>query len=83
MAVVVDEPFFSSMGDMQQARDVSNADIVWILVDFVPAERGNVLELVVVKEVYTTLEHAIDGLTGGLPVTLDEFQRRIRNKVGS
>jgi Restriction endonuclease NotI len=83
MAVVVDEPFFSSMGEMQQARDVSNADIVWILVDFVPAERENVLELVVVKEIYTTLEHAIDGLTGGLPVTLDEFQRRIRNKVGS
>jgi hypothetical protein len=81
MAVVVDEPFFSSMGEMQQARDVSNADIVWLLVDFVPRDRGDAFELVIVREVYTTLEHAIDGLTGGVPVTLDEFQKRIRHKV--
>jgi hypothetical protein len=33
-----------------------------------------------VQEVYTTLESSIEGLTGGTPVSLDEFEFRIRSK---
>lgn len=82
MAVVVDLPFFLSMGEMRTVDDVSNADIAWFLVDFPKSSSGVIRELVVVKELYTTLESAIEGLTGGVPVPLGEFETRIESKAG-
>lgn len=81
MAVVVDLPFFRSMGEMRSVSDVSNADIVWYLVDFVTTTQSAHRELVVVEELYTTLESAIEGLTGGTPVSLPEFESRIEAKM--
>ena len=81
MAIVVDLPFFMSMGEMREVPHVSNADIVWFLVDFVRTEGRDLHELVVVKEFYTTLESAIEGLTGGIPVSLDEFEGRVSAKA--
>lgn len=81
MAVVVDAPFFHSMGQMEAARDVSNADIVWFLVDFVEDPNGGPYRLEVVDEIFTTLESATQGLTGGSPVSQDEFEERIRAKT--
>jgi hypothetical protein len=83
MAVVVDVPFFRSMGTMATVSHVSNADIVWFLVDFPQAAPGMVRDLVVVQEICTTLEAAIEGLTGGVPIALDEFQTRIVAKPSS
>jgi hypothetical protein len=83
MAVVVDVPFFRSMGTMATVSHVSNADIVWFLVDFPQTTPGTPRKLVVVEEIYTTLEAAIDGLTGGVPIALDEFQTRIVSKPGA
>ena len=81
MAVVVDAPFFKSMGEMRTVDEVSNADIVWYLVDFPRPSHGAYRELVVVEELYTTLESAIEGLTGGVPVSLDDFEGRIEDKI--
>lgn len=81
MAVVVDIPFFLSMGEMRTVDDVSNADIVWFLVDFPKSQSGAVRELTVVKVLYTTLESAIEGLTGGVPVSLEQFEARIEGKT--
>lgn len=81
MAVVVDLPFFRSMGEMRTVSDLSNADIVWFLVDFPRPQQGAHRRLVVVEELYTTLESAIEGLTGGIPVSLDEFEERIESKI--
>ncbi len=81
MAVVVDAPFFQSMGTMETVSDVSNADIVWFLVDFVENPNGGPFRLKVVSEVCTTLDAATLGLTGGLPVTKAEFEQRIRSKT--
>lgn len=80
MAVVVDVPFFQSMGKMRPVSDLSNADIVWFVVDFPRPLHGGHRELAIVKEVYTTLESAIEGLTGGVPISLEEFERRIETK---
>lgn len=82
MAVVVDVPFFRSMGEMRTVSDVSNADIVWFLVDFPRPPHGAHRELVVVEQLFTTLESAIEGLTGGVPVSLDHFEGRIEDKIG-
>jgi hypothetical protein len=70
------------MGDMRTVPDVSNADIVWFLVDFLRPQTGVQRQLTVVEELYTTLESAIEGLTGGVPVSLDEFEGRIEEKIG-
>jgi len=82
MAVVIDVPFFRSMGEMRTVSEVSNADIVWFLVDFPRPQHGAHRELVVVEKLYTTLESAIEGLTGGVPVSLNEFEGRIETKIG-
>lgn len=81
MAIVVDEPFFCSMGEMNLVDDVSNADIVWVLVEFQRVPNSRHRQLRVVREVYTTLESSIDGLTGGVPVSLTEFEQRIGDKI--
>lgn len=81
MAVVVDAPFFYSMGKMERVLHLSNADIVWFLVDFKQAAPGEPFRLEVVEEFYTTLESATLGLTGGVPVSQGEFEDRIRAKA--
>lgn len=82
MVCVVDTPFYESMGAMEEVNDVSNGDIVWYLVDFLPGERGEPYKLTVGRKVTVTLERAIEGLTGGLPVAKSEFEARIRAKTG-
>ena len=81
MAVVVDKPFFLSMGKMSKVEYISNADIVWILVDFVKLPGQDTFELQVVDEIATTLESSIKGLTGGTPVSREEFEARILGKA--
>ena len=81
MAVVVDAPFFHSMGKMERVSDVSNADIVWFLVDFVENSNRGRFRLEVVEEFYTTLESATLGLTGGVPVSQGVFEGRIKAKA--
>lgn len=81
MAVVVDRPFFDSMGAMVQEKDLSLGDIVWMIVRFeeVPGEGRSRL---VRDAVYcTTLEQAVDGLTGGKPLTQAQFETRIKAKI--
>ncbi|WP_417206750.1 NotI family restriction endonuclease [Antarctobacter sp.] len=81
MAVVVDAPFFYSMGKMERVPHLSNADIVWFLVDFKQAAPGAPFQLEVIEEFYTTLESATLGLTGGVPVSQGEFEARITAKA--
>jgi len=81
MAVVVDRAFFDSIGEMDHVADISNADIAWFIVRFEDVP-GNPRTRLVRDEVrYTTLERAVDGLTGGKPVPLSVFESRITNKV--
>lgn len=82
MVVVVDVAFFKSMGTMRTVDDVSNGDIVWCLVDFEQPAPGKPFELKVLQpSTYTTMEAAIEGLTGGNPVPLAEFEGDIQDKI--
>ncbi|RKQ72497.1 NotI family restriction endonuclease [Oceanibaculum indicum] len=81
MAVVVDRSFFNSMGRMEAVGDLSNSDIAWFLVDFEKTSKGDAFKLVAAEVVFTTLERAIEGLTGGSPVPLSEFEQRIAEKL--
>lgn len=80
MAVVVDVPWFeTNVIGVETVTDISNADIAWFLVDF--DESTNPATLFVSRTELQTLERAVEGLTGGLPVNLQEFESKIRLKL--
>ena len=79
MAVVVDHSFFAALGSMDDVHDVSNCDIAWFVVDY--DESGGEFALKPAFMRMTTLERAVEGLTGGNPVSLSLFEQRIREKL--
>jgi hypothetical protein len=81
MALLVDRAFFLSMGEMRRVEHLSNCDVVWFLADFVREPGEQIYRLEIVDEFGTTLESAIEGLTGGEAVSLEEFEARIRGKI--
>ncbi len=80
MAVVIDLAFWTSLGDMREVRDLSNGDIAWFVVAFEPSASGR-LALRRHAVHFTTLSHAVEGLTGGTPLSLDRFESAIRARV--
>jgi len=79
MAVVVDRSFFAALGSMDDVSDVSNCDIAWFVVDYDESSGEFILGPGFVR--MTTLERAVEGLTGGKPVSLTLFEQRIREKL--
>jgi hypothetical protein len=79
MAVVVDASFFDSMGKMESSKDVSNADILWFIMDY--RFQDNIARLFLSDVFCTTLEMAITGLTAGSPVTLPQFEEDIKKRI--
>lgn len=80
MAVVVDKAFWESLGSMQRTSHISNADIVWFVATY-EAPANGCYRLKSHEAVYTTLEDAVSGLTGGTPVSLEQFEHAIREKL--
>jgi hypothetical protein len=80
MAVVVDRDFHAALAPMDRVSDISNCDIVWFIVDFAESVNGKA-QLVRGEVHLTTLERAVEGLTAGIPVSKDEFERRILAKL--
>jgi hypothetical protein len=81
MAVVVDRPFFDSIGEMDRVADISNADIAWFILGFENAGHGETKRLIRDEVRFTTLERSVEGLTGGKPVPLSVFESRIKSKL--
>jgi hypothetical protein len=80
MAVVVDRAFFDSIGEMDNVADISNADIAWFIVRFEEVDGQKRTRIVRDEVRYTTLERSVEGLTGGKPVALPVFEKRISDK---
>ncbi len=83
MVVVVDRPFFESLGEMDHVTDLSNSDIVWVIVDYNEDADRSSAKIAIHSLRYTTLERAVEGLTAGHPATLPNFEDKIRQKVSS
>ena len=81
MAVVVDKHFFESIGQMEEVEDLSSGDIAWFAVDFTESDDQTRFALNRHSVHVTTLERATEGLTGGSPITLQEFEAAIRHKL--
>ncbi len=78
-AVVVDRSFWHSLSAMPHVEHVSNCDIAWFIMDFIPTVAG--FELSVVETFFTTLQDAVSGLTGGTPTSLERFEENLRKKM--
>ena len=73
---------FSRFGfGMEEVGDLSSGDIAWFTVDFAEEGGGRRFRLVRDSIHVTTLERATEGLTGGSPVTVTEFEEGIRSKL--
>ena len=80
MAVVVDPAFWESLGEMRKVRDLSNSEIAWFVVRYSESRDGQ-FELRRHEVHFTTLNHAVEGLTGGTPVSLENFENEIRARM--
>lgn len=79
MAVVIDLPFWKSLGAMDHVPDVSNCDVAWFIVTHERHESGYRLIPHAVR--LTTLERAVEGLTGGRPMSLPNFEAALRLRL--
>ena len=80
MAVVIDRSFWDSLSEMREVKDLSNCEIVWFVVSFAPAKDGR-FSLQRHETHFTTLDNAVEGLTGGTPMSLDRFEKQIRARL--
>ena len=83
MAVIVDRPFYDAVGEMAEIPHISNGDIVWFVVRLEEDDRTGAHRVVRDGIHVTTLERATEGLTGGNPVSKEEFEGRIREKMST
>lgn len=81
IAVVVDRAFFDSIGEIETVDDISNADIAWFIVGFDTSGAGERSLLVRDEVRFTTLEKACEVLTGGKPISLREFEKKLMAKL--
>jgi hypothetical protein len=79
MAVEVDLPFWQSLGAMDRVASISNCDVAWFVVRYAPTASG--FTLVPHALHLTTLERAVEGLTGGVPVSLEAFEQELRTRL--
>ncbi len=80
MAVVIDRSFWDSLSQMREVKDLSNCEIVWFVVSFAPAKDGR-FALQRHETHCTTLDNAVEGLTGGTPMSLERFEKQIRDRL--
>ncbi|WP_367848910.1 NotI family restriction endonuclease [Rhodoferax sp. WC2427] len=83
MAVVVDRPFYESMGKMRTTDHVSLSDVVWFVVDYKHNPTSRRFELTQGDAYFMTLEEAVKGLTGGTPVAQPVFEDKIRAELSA
>lgn len=82
LAVVIDQAFWDSLGEMRLVRDLSNSEIVWFVVSYAAAATGR-FHLQRQAMHCTTLNYAVEGLTGGTPMSLANFEDAIRARLQS
>jgi hypothetical protein len=80
MAVVVDEAFWNSqLAGPRVREDMSNSEIIWIVVGYSLEGARNSLRPV--THYLTTLTDSVASLTGGEPVSKAAFEDSIRVKL--
>jgi len=79
MAVVVDLPFWNSLGPISEVEHVSNCDIAWFVMGY--RKHGKRFKMEPHGLHLTTLDRAVEGLTAGKPTSLSSFELSLREKL--
>jgi len=79
IAVVIDHAFWLSLGQMLEVSDKSNCDIAWFVVDYEESKGSH--SLCPHSLHLTTLDRAVEGLTGGIPTSLGDFEAALRARL--
>ena len=80
MAVIIDRAFWDSLGSIRETKDISNSEIAWFVVSFECKTHGH-FSLKRDEVHFTTLSNAVEGLTGGTPMSLERFESQIRARL--
>jgi hypothetical protein len=80
MAVVVDSEFWSGLSGMREVEDLSNSEIIWFVVGYSQSSAGR-FSLQRDSVHFTTLDYAVERLTGGVPMPLERFETEIRARL--
>jgi len=80
-AVVIDLPFWNSLGEMTEVSNISNCDIAWFVVNYEKNSKTGQFQLREHSLHLTTLDRAVEGLTGGVPTSLAAFEDDIRRRL--
>lgn len=81
MAVVVDSEFWGSLRNIKETGDLSNSDVAWFVVKLTKCDKSGHLVLARHSLHFTTLAHAVEGLTGGAPLPLEQFEKHLFAKL--
>ncbi len=79
MVVVVDLPFWESLGNITEVDHVSNCDIAWFVMKY--RHNGTRFCMEPAGLHLTTLDRAVEGLTGGKPTSLADFEKTLLSKL--
>ena len=82
-AVVVDLPFWNALGSMDEVDNVSNCDIAWFVVAYQHEMHKKKFKLAPHSLHLTTLDRAVEGLTGGVPTSLEAFEKNLRTRLSA
>lgn len=80
-AVVVDCGFWRSLAPMEETPDLSNCDIAWFVVRYIQRPNECLFRLTLDAVRFTTLDHAVKGLTGGIPISLERFESELSRRL--
>jgi len=81
MAVVIDEAFFGSLVGLEPVKHLSNAQIAWFIVQY--EKNGDCWRLKPKDVVFSKLDSSVKALTGGVPLSKEEFENQLRAKLPS
>lgn len=81
MAVIIDEAFFESLVGLEAEKHLSNAEIAWFVVGYDLTQNG--WKLQPRKAVYSRLDSSVKALTGGLPLSQEQFEEQLRSKLAA
>jgi hypothetical protein len=79
-AVVIDQGFWNSLGAMNEVTHLSNAEVVWFVVQYTTSA-SDVITLIRHSVHHTTLDSAVLGLTGGTPLPKEQFEAELRARL--
>lgn len=77
IAIIIDKSFYQSIAPMSEVDHMTNADIIWFIVNY----EGGKNKFKIVDKIFTTLESSVKGLTAGVPISKEDFEKKLSKSI--